>query len=138
MAGKPDEDNIRWNNTTLSSLAETCFFASSECGLGRDRERVGRGGCGGMKHSERSVLCRKLNHLKIHSARTESPKIEGIRRRGFGFVDDVEGRSGFLVRPVTIRSRALQMSRLGDSITENPRNVSTNVQQKSHWQANSD
>ena len=91
-----------------------------------------------MKHSERSVLCHKLNHLKIHSARTESPKIEGIRRRGFGFVDDVEGRSGFLVRPVTIRSRALQMSRLGDSITENPRNVSTNVQQKSHWQANSD
>ena len=47
MAGKPDEDNIRWNNTTLSSLAETCFFASSECGLGRDRERVGRGGVRG-------------------------------------------------------------------------------------------
>lgn len=66
-------------------------------------ERAGRG-YGGVEHSERSVLCRKLNHLKIHSARTESPKIEGIRRRGFGFVNDVGGRSGLLVRPVTVRA----------------------------------
>jgi len=117
VAGKPDKDDIRWNNTTLSSLAGTFFFASTWYDLGRDRESR-KGGCGGVGHSERSVLCRKLNHLKIHSARTESPKIEGIRRRGFGFVDDVEGRSGLLVRPVTIRSRALQISRLGDSITE--------------------